>query len=456
MIELYDYQQESLQDILACYRKGYKSVLFQLATGGGKTVIFSEVCRRAVLKGNSVLILVHRYELIKQIANTLNDFGVDFGIIAAGTPQINKQVMIASVQTLIRRLDSINDPTLIICDECHRITANTYTTILKHYHTALVLGVTATPCRTDGTGLNKVFDVMVNGASASELMKMGRLAKPIYYAPPQQYDLDSIKTIMGDWNSGELENKINKSAITGDCISHYQSICNGASALCFCISIKHAENVARQFNEAGIPSANIDGTMTGEQRVEIINKLKNGQIKVLVSVDLLSEGFDVPAVDCVISLRPTQSLVIFMQQIGRGLRIAEGKSTCIVLDHANNIFRHGAIENITDWTLEGGHKRAKSLEALPSIKRCKKCFVILTGAKCQVCGSEPEVSEKELEIKEGELQRIELEKIRKQNRKEQGMARTLPELLVIAKKTGKKPGWAYYVYNSRINKGGGF
>jgi len=465
-MQLYDYQEQALNEIITCYKKHYKSPLLIAPCGYGKTVVFSAITKRAKEKGNSVIICVHRQELLRQVCDTLERFNVTYGVISASHPSVIaslrgnrgqgvvEKIQVATIQTLAKRLPDIK-PQLIIIDEAHHAVSNTFLKVIKHYNCQL-LGVTATPWRYNGEGLDKVFDCMVIGAYAKDLIKKGKLSKPVYYAPPEKVKFEDVKTMMGDFEHKEVENRIDKPHITGDVISHYNKICPGAKTVVFCVSVKHAENVARQFNENGIPSASIDGKMSTSQRITIIDKLKTDEIKVLTSCELISEGFDLPSIETAIMLRPTQSLVIWYQQCGRVLRVSEGKQQAIIIDHVGNIFRHGAIENITDWTLEGVKSRLRNKELNITIKRCKNCFIIMTGNKCQYCGNEPEISQKELKIKQGELQKVELENLKKQTRKEQGNARTLEQLLQIAKERGFRKGWAYNVYNSRVKKIGVF
>ena len=453
MLKLYPDQSACLDNLLDKLQEGYRSPLLVAPCGFGKTVVFSEITRRAKAKGNSVLICVHRQELLRQTYKTLEKFGVSYGVIASGYPdRYGELIQVATIQTLARRLGRIRyKPKLIIFDECHHALSPTFLKVINHFSDSKIIGVTATPYRLDGQSLNKVFDCMVIGATADVLIKNKRLAKPIYYAPPQRFELDNLKTQMGDYDKVEVEKRIDKPFITGDVIEHYSRLCYGKKAVVFCVSVRHAEHVAQQFNNAGIPSASIDGSMIQEDRMAIIRKLENGNIKVLTSCELISEGFDLPSIEVAIMLRPTQSLCIWIQQAGRALRISEGKDKAIILDHVGNIFRHGAIENITEWSLTGMEKRIKSKETLPTVRRCKNCFAIITGSKCQECGSEPELTEKELKIKEGELKALEISEIKKENKKQQGKCRTLDELIELGISRGyKNPrGWAYAVYNSR-------
>jgi len=457
MFTLYDYQEKALENILKAYREGYKAPILVAPCAAGKTVIFSEIARRALIKGNRVIIIVHRAELLRQTVKTLDEFNIKCGLITSGKPmQQNYKIQVASIQSLVLRLDKVTRPTLIIFDECHHAVASTYIKVINYFSGVKLLGVTATPCRTSGEGLNKVFDKMIIGATAEELMVAGRICRPVYYAPPQVANLENLKIVAGDYDKKEAEKRVNKPTVTGDAIAHYKKICPNSRAVAFCVSRKHADSVAQQFREAGIPSQSIDGTLKEFERRQRIADLECGKIKVLTSCELISEGLDVPIVDTSIMLRPTQSLAVWIQQAGRALRKSEGKTHATILDHVGNIFKHGAVEQINDWSLEG-IKRKKNPEADNPIRmrRCKKCFIVIPvhKMKCEECGTDVEITERELKYKEAELQQIELEKLKVEKRREVGQARSYAALLQIEKERGYKSGWAYMVYKNRAKKG---
>lgn len=453
---MYPDQKKCVFSLQEKYSQGYKAPLLVAPCGFGKTVVFAHIAKKAFEKGNSVIICVHRQELLNQICNTLDKFGVSHGTIIAGKQTGNgRAICVASVQTLVRRLENISEPTLLIFDEAHHALSNTWRRIISHFKNSKRLGVTATPWRSNGAGLGEIFDCMVLGPTVEELICNKRLAKPIYYAPPEIADLDDMRIIAGDFDKSEVSAKMDKPHITGDAISHYKKICHDVPAVAFCTTIKHAENVAAEFRKAGIESESIDGT--DALRGKKIQDFASGKIKVLTSCELISEGFDLPAISAAIMLRPTASLSVWIQQAGRALRHAPGKEKAIILDHVGNTLRHGFIEHITEWSLEGTpSKRQKEKDYIPQFRRCKNCFIVFpTSAKhCPECGGELALSRKELKKIEGELQVMEAAKFKKAAVVERKSAKTLGELIAIGKmRNYKNPVyWARRVFNGRQKK----
>ncbi len=332
---LRDYQLRDVENIRAAFRQGFKAPLYSLPTAGGKTIVFCHIAEQAAAKGRRIYILVHRQELLKQASEKLSELNVPHGIIAPGRTMTGDLVQVASVDTLIRRLPIVPRPDIIIVDEGHHCIKGNKWGKVAGYHNSFLLGVTATPCRTNGDGLGVhyqgYFDCIVPGPSIRDLIDEGWLSQPIIYAPPIGVDLSGVSIRAGDYAQNELEVRIDKAKITGDAVQHYLKICNGTPAIAFCVGIKHAENVAQQFNAAGVPSASIDGTMSDNVRSSRIADLGNGRLKVLTSCDIVSEGTDIPIVTTAILLRPTYSLCLFLQQCGRCLGFIRERSIALFL-----------------------------------------------------------------------------------------------------------------------------
>jgi DNA repair protein RadD len=454
MITLRDYQLGLVDGVRKSYQSGKRSPLVVAPTGSGKTVLFAYIAQGTAAKGNGVVILVHRQELVDQTCRTLRDFGVDHGVIAAGrTPDRSLAVQVASVQTYVRQLDSFR-PALIIADEAHHATAGSWKKVIGYHSQARVLGVTATPQRLDGRGLNDVFDDLIRGPEVADLIEGGHLAPPVYFAPPIVADLSHIGTRGGDFAQEELAAEMDKPMITGDAVEHYLRICPGAPAVAFCCSIKHAQHVADQFNSAGRKAATIDGTMARENRREVVRALSDGRLDVLTSCNIINEGFDLPRVAVAILMRPTKSLGLHLQQIGRVLRPAPGKTRAIILDHVGNLSRHGFAEDVRDWTLEGRKKKkckASDEEEIQQ-RQCPKCYRSHPPAPaCPECGFEYPRKEREIEQAEGELVEVDPKEIARQKRNEQGSAQTLDDLIALGRARGyRSPDvWAKHVWNSR-------
>ena len=466
-IVLRPYQENLIKNAGVVIRQGKKAPLLVLPTGGGKTVVFSEICKRAKGKNSKVLILVHRRELIKQSAKKLEDINLKYGIIAAGFKTSNHHVQIASVQTLARRLLTTTfTPDLIIIDEAHHAIAGSWKKIIDQWPNAIRIGCTATPCRLDGKplGQNNLFDHLILGASILKLVENNYLAPHKVFAAPQKLQLKQIKTRGGDYAKEELEEEIKRADITGDAVQQYKKHANGLPAIAFCISVNHAISVKQKFNDAGIKADIITGEMDTADRDQVINDLSSGSIQVLVSIEVISEGFDLPICSTAILLRPTKSLSLFLQQCGRILRPQKNK-TAIILDHVGNTFVHGFVDEEREWSLTAKVKSRKSGDRAPAVQTCKQCFAAFRPQRvCPSCGYEIPIKARVLTEEEGEL--IELKKaetkLRMQEKAELekkqlslliAKAQTLDELKKVAQIQGYKEGWAHQVYKARQKRG---
>lgn len=399
-MQLRPYQQQLITDIRLQYQLGHKSVLAVLPTGGGKTVCFSYIAEQAAKKGNRVCVLVHRQELLDQASRAMP---MPHGRISAGRGMdLGRTVQVASVQTLARRLHLLPRDffQLLIVDEAHHTTAGTWAKVIEHFHAAKLLGVTATPIRSDGRGLGEHYQSMVEGPSAQQLTDAGFLAAAKVLAPPG-FDSTGLRKRMGDFDPKEAEQRVG--TIMGDCLGHYRKHLPGQTAIAFCCSVAHAEAVATLFQSAGIAAASIDGTMDSAQRRQLLSDLGTGKLKVLTSCALIGEGVDVPSVGGCILLRPTASVALHLQMIGRCLRPQPGKRA-VVLDHVGNTLRLGHHLEPRDWTLDGIKKRDR--EAAPSVKVCPQCFATSASAVqvCRECGHVFAPQERrELQQVDGEL-----------------------------------------------------
>jgi superfamily II DNA or RNA helicase len=452
-MELRPYQNQLANDIRGAFGSGANRPLAVSPTGSGKTVLFSYITSQVLKRGSRVIIVAHRREILDQISATLKRVGVPHGFIQAGKSASTQPAMVASIQTLARRLDTIPAPDLVIIDEAHHSVSKSYVQMFAAWPTAKFIGVTATPERLDGKGLGVMFDRMVMGPSVQWLIDNGFLAQPVYYAPREVVDLSQVHTIAGDFDRSETEEIVDTPRITGDAVTHYIRFCNRQRAVAFCISVAHAQHVADTFNSCGIPSASIDGTLDPEVRKQRVEDLTAGKILVLTSCELISEGFDLPAVNAAILLRPTQSLSMHLQQVGRALRPYPGKANAIILDHVGNCLRHGLAEQERDWDLSGREKRLKK-SSLVETKQCSKCFAIFAGTVCPQCGSQREIATREIEEVDGELQRLSIEDISKkrEERREEGKCKTLDDFRALAKQRGYKLGWAFFRWQARQRK----
>ena len=456
------YQNQIVEQVRSAYRAGFKAPLLQSPTGSGKTVIFAYITEKAAQMGNSVMILVHRQELLKQTSDALFEMKVPHGKIAPRYSVSHDNIQVASIQTLARRLGKYQEPDMIIIDESHHSVAKNWAKVINSFPNARLLGVTATPVRLDGKGLGKqsggFFDTLINGLSVIDLIDMGFLSKPVIYAPPVQLDMSQLHKQFGDYKKSEVDELMDKPTITGCAVEHYQKLCPGEPAIAFCASVKHAKHVAEQFNAVGINAESIDGKLDDITRKARIDDLANGRIKVLTSCDLISEGTDIPVVSVGILLRPTASMGLFLQQCGRILRPHPDKKHSTILDHVGNTMRHGFPDDEREWTLAGRDKKARKKDEDDielNIIQCQSCYMMFRRSEkiCPECGWVVPVMSREIDQVDGELEKIERNRIRIGKRREIGMAKTEAELNAIAEARGYKKGWVYMMMKARAKKG---
>jgi DNA repair protein RadD len=453
MVELRPYQVQLLDDIRAAMRQGHRRILAVMPTGAGKGTTIGAMVASATAKGKRTLVLAHRAELIDQLSRTACQWEVNHGVIQASlSMDLSKLVQIGSVQTVARRLHKLPAPDIIIQDEAHHVVAgNTWGKIIDQWPDAYLIGKTATPTRLSGEGLGAgqggYFTAMVQGPSAAWLTDNGYLASARVLAPPG-FDAAGLRKKMGDFDAKQAEERVG--TIMGDCVSHYRKHLAGQTAIAFCCSVAHAEAVAQLFMSQGIPAASIDGTMTADQRRDLLTALGTGRIKVLTSCSLIGEGVDVPSVGGCILLRPTQSVSLHLQMIGRCLRPSHGK-TAVVMDHVGNTLRLGHHLEDRDWTLDGARKRDR--EQAPSVKVCPVCFSTSMSAAqvCPDCGHVFAPQEtRELKVVDGELQEL----TTRERKREQGSAQSLQDLISLGQSRGYKNAvaWAKHVMYARSLK----
>lgn len=454
------YQDSIIAQVRQAIATGSRAPLVVSPTGSGKTVMFSHIAKGAGAKRKRVWILVHRAELVQQTSNTMRELGIAHGVIAAGWPiDPLPHVQVVSVQTVVRRTGGLVPPDVIIVDECHHAAAGTWGRILQSFPQAIRLGFTATPERLDGKGLADCFDALIRGPEVAWLIANGYLAPPKYYAPPNQLNLDGLHVRGGDFAKDELAKEMDKPVITGDAVQHYSRLCPGVPAVAFCASVAHAEHVAEAFSAAGYRAATIDGTLDRQERKARVRGLATGELQVLTSCEIISEGFDIPLVTAAILLRPTKSLGMHLQQVGRVLRTAPGKAHAIILDHVGNCLRHGLAEEERDWSLEGRPKKKRKAgeDDGPPVRQCPKCFACHVPAPmCPECGHTYEAKKRELEQEDGELVELNAAWMAKQRKQEQGQARTFEELVAMGLKRGMRRAtvgfWARKVLAARARK----
>jgi len=407
------------------------------------------------------VILAHRKELLDQISNTLQDFSVAHNQITSGGRYNSlHKTHVASVFSAVRRLQYIKCPDYVIIDEAHHaIPGSTWNKTLDHWRMAKpnlkIIGVTATPERLSGEGLDDTFDRMILGPTVAELIEQGYLSPYRMFAPPRQVDMTGVHRRGGDYVRSEAAEKIDKPTITGDAIAHYQKHLNGAPCVAFCISVEHAYHVAEQFKAQGWKAAGIDGKLSAKDRKERVDDFAAGRLNILTSCDLVSEGYDVPGMMGCINLRPTESLSLCLQQWGRTLRRKSGK-TAIILDHVGNSARHGLPDMDREWSLQGAGKKKRERDPDDiGIKQCKYCGAVnaSTEKNCRECGKEFEVKARTINQVEGNLEEIK-EAEKASFVRLRAAAQDLEALVEIGRQRGMKNphGWARHVLDARDAK----
>jgi len=299
-----------------------------------------------------------------QTSRKLAEFKMPHGVLMAQkSPNAMASTQVASIQTFnarIEREDFIKPiATLIILDEAHRSISNSFKKLIDQYPEAFIVGLTATPIRADGKGLGGIYDELVECGSIRSLTKQGYLVKNRIIAPSIP-DLQSIRIVAGDYDKGQLNQKMNNPKLVGDIVSHWVKHGENRPTVVFASSIAHSKYISNIFNHNGIPSGHIDGVMDEIERERQLQRLKNDEIKVLCNCMVLTEGWDEPKVSCVILARPTKSYGMYLQMIGRSLRPYPNKVDTLIIDHSGAVYEHGFPEDVPKWTLKDTTKKEKN------------------------------------------------------------------------------------------------
>lgn len=412
----------------------------------------AEIARRTTKNNNRVMFLIHRKEVLDQAVKTFRNQGVNPDLLTAGM-----------VQTLTRRVDKLPIPNVILVDEAHHALAKSYQRILKQFPKAIVLLFTATPHRTGRMQLDQIADDIIVGQSIHELTDKGFLAPFRYFQPPNDFDSNLLKrNSTGDYTAESMQQAMS-TKIFGHIVKQYKRIADGMQAVVYTYSIDSAVEIARKFNSEGISAIEVDGTTSKEKRDLAVRKFREQEIKILVNVNLFTEGVDLPNVDCVIMARPTASLALYLQFSMRCLNPRPGK-TAIIIDHANNFKQFGYPDDDRDWkkAIKSGRQKSKSLLKDPglSIVTCDYCFAVVKASevkdgKCPICGKPIKVhkakpvSDVDLIEATKERQRL-IKEIVKNNllkevaNKTVSELKSLSELQAYARLHGYKPGWSWY------------
>lgn len=452
MFKLRDYQQETIDKVYQSIKSGHRSIMIQQPPRTGKTVIMADIARRATAKGNRVLFMVHRQEIVQQVVKTFRADGVDMNLATIGM-----------VQTITRHVDNLDPPQIIFVDEAHHALARTYQRVLEAFPKAYKLLFTATPYRLNGAGFTDIADDLITGKPVSWLIDHHFLAPVDYYAPSQ---IDTSKLRMkraGDYSVDSIQEAM-KPKIYGNAVKHYLKLAAGKQAIAYTYNVDSAIKLAQAFNNQGITARSVAGSTPKEVRRKIIEDYRTGKIKIVTNAELFTEGLDLPNVDCVIMLRPTQSLSLYLQFAMRSMNPREGK-TAIIIDHVGNVERFGLPTDDREWTLEGREKgkTSSSGATIKSVTVCQTCFASFyrTGGTCPYCGAALGEEKKIEVVDDAELKKVTRSRLAIVKQLEQSAAtqniagkrpselKSFKEIQAYAKLKGYRPGWAYYYAKQR-------
>lgn len=412
------YQEKLVKDTYQQWDAGKQFVAMVSSTGSGKSMTLTAIVAKERDRGQYVLVLAHRQELITQLSDTMGRMEIRHQVIAAnkvvrfaakqsmenhGVNYVdpNARVMVASVQSMreakIADLAKLGNKLTVVQDEFHHATkkSKTWGGVLTPLLNAGArgLGPTATPCRADGQGLSRetdgYADVIVEGPSMRWLIDNGYLSQYKIYCPPTDLRLDNVETskTTGDYKEKELKAEIGRSHIVGDIVSHYLKICPGKRGITFTVGVDTAEEVAEEYRKRGVPAIALSGRNADEERVQAIRDLKSGKILQIVNDSLIGEGVDIPAVEVVSFARPTQSYALYAQMFGRALRPFEGKSHAIIIDAVSNVMRHGLPDAPREWSLDRRERRTGKSEP-STVRVCTACAAVYERFldACPDCG----------------------------------------------------------------------
>lgn len=387
---LRDYQTRAVEDTLHALAE-VRSVVTSLPTGAGKTEIAAEIVRR---HPGPVVFAAHRRSLITQAAERFRRLGIPCGVVMAGVAPTTERVQVGSIQSLSRR--DLPPCSLLVIDEAHRSRSEQYAHVLNAYRASKVLGLTATPFRLDGKGLADVFERLVVGPTSAQLVRDGWLVPARVLVPPG-ISTDGLKVRAGEFEQEKLSERSGGPTLTGDVATHFVRH-GSAPAILFAVGVANSKAFAAALTAAGASAEHLDGQTPHDEREAVLSRLAAGTTQVVCNADLMGEGVDLPALRTVIMARPTASLGLFLQQLGRGTRRAEGKDSFLVLDHAGNFERfadrldfvqhpHGVTVDAHAVTLAGAAK--KSEPAVGAVRRCPSCFALCVAGTetCWQCGA---------------------------------------------------------------------
>lgn len=460
-MQLRPYQKKAIDNVRREYSAGNKSILVVSPTGSGKGVMLSEIIKSANDKGKRVMFLVHRREILFQVSEYMDKYDIKHGVILSGEDYVGgRLVELATVQTIRNRMKRqfFKMADIIIVDEAHHATAESYLSIIREFSDNMIIGFTATPCRKTGLGLGAMFHTLVNVATIAELTRDGYLV-PIKYFAPSEPDLSKVKCTGGDYNGKQLDEVMSQPKLIGDIVENWIRIGEDRQTVVFTTTVAHSVAVCEAFMQVGIQAEHIDGTTDKEERKGVLDRFRAGDTRILCNCAVMTEGVDIPDIACVVMARPTKSLSLYMQTIGRGMRPAPGKEDLIYIDHAGACYEHGPVEEITEWTLEaktknGSKKAQERKERNSKPLTCMTCDMLYRGQiKCPRCGTVPDMKKypKDVEYIDYDLGEV-CFKSRKAKTKATPADKQdwYSQLIGYGREKNYKPGWAAHKFKVKF------
>ena len=452
-VALWPFQQRAIEQLDAAVAAGSRAPLLVLPTGAGKTVIAAYLMSRAVERHQRALFLAPRRELVGQTSAKLA--GQRHGVLLAGAEaqrDLYALIQVASIETLQSRLVRrkrlvLPDFDLVLVDEAHLSVTAARKALLALWPNALRIGLTATPTRKDGRALGLLYDSLIEPTTTAELTRQRYLAPARYFSLGKP-DLERVRTLAGDFHQGELEAAMNQPRLVADVVETWFAHAPPRRTAVFASSIAHSVSLCEGYLRAGVAAEHVDADTPQQMRDATFARFRDGRTQVLTNCFLASYGFDLPDLACVVLARPTKSLQLYLQMVGRGLRTTEGKTNCLVLDHSGCVHQHGFAHDLRVWTLDGDRALVEShrfererREA--KVLECPECHCTFSGARlCPECGYFFAPRGREIKTLEGELVEIgeHLEP------EEQERAVLYAELRGVAAERGFKVGWAAHQY----------
>lgn len=468
-MELRDYQVDVIDRIRRKIAQGFRRILLVAPTGSGKTVIAAQIVRSAMEKMRQSLFLAHRRELVNQCSEKLERFGVWHGLIMAGeVPTGAVDAQVASIDTLrSRSLKSDRLPLpradLLLIDEAHRALAKTYRMLVDIYWDTVLIGLTATPIRSDGKGMGQMFDTIVECPSVQELTDMEHLvpARPFC---PNIPDLTGIPIVRGDYDERALQEAMDKRRLVGDIVSHWCRLASDRPTVVFATGVQHSLHLRDEFLKVTHRVAHVDGNTPLTTRKAIVRDLASGALQVVCNYGVLTEGFDEPRLSAAVLARPTKNLGTYLQMAGRILRPCPPthKKDALLIDHSGNTYEHGFVSDRHEWLLDIGRAtadnnadRQRKFDEQHPIT-CIQCTRTYTGQRvCPYCGHVPERQGKYVETLHGELVELRGRKRRTAKRKQftiEEKQEWFRMLLGYASDKGHQPGSAYHRYRQKFKE----